>query len=240
MRSACVVPAKGRLPLLEITLNRLKVKNRIDHIIVVGHENQVADMCNELGVEFLYHPNNPLGAKWNYGFNHALTRYDPDAYLFCGSSDWLTSNWMDYTMPLLEEFDLVGKPDMYLYDAGEYSHRLCHWPGYVDASRKGESIGIGRVLSSRIMKLMNGCPFRPDQENSLDYAMYHHVLSKGGKVKLIEDSSLKSLSVSCFAWSNKHSFSEHWSGILPSVQMGEGKEWLNQHFEGWEVLRKMV
>lgn len=230
---AACIPAKGRIPLLRQTIRRLKWINRIDHVIVAGHEKEVQELCFVEEADFVYHPNNPLGQKWNASFEFALKNYDADAYLFVGSSDWVHNDYLDVALPLVEQYDLIGKPDFYLYDIGEKEGRLCHWKGY-EGNRQGEPIGIGRVLSKRIMHKMEGRPFADWLESSLDYNMLQHVLVYSGKIKLIEDKLLKTLSLSHYAWSNKHSFTDHWTGRLPSEQIEHATEWMKKYFPEFE------
>jgi hypothetical protein len=204
---AAIIPVKGRLPLLKHTITRLIKKNGVKNVICVGDESE-KDFCEKLGADYVVHENFPLGKKWNAGFMKAK-EYNPDACLFVGSSDWISDNWIDYCCKYMSSYDMIGKPDFYLLDYGK-QFRLCHWAGYQDR-RKGEPIGIGRMISSNILDLMNWQPMDPKLDSSLDYSMWQRVIEKGGRIRTLETDEIKSLSLSTDAWVNKHRFEDHWN-----------------------------
>jgi hypothetical protein len=128
--------------------------------------------------------------------------------------------------------DLIGKPDFYLLDisGGGRMLRFCHWLGYGKGTRQQEPIGIGRILSKKIMEKMDWQPIAVDLNNSIDYSMYQNVLKLDGKCALIRDSSIQSLSISTDQWANKHKFNDHYSNRLPSSRVPDFGKWLEQHF----------
>lgn len=215
VKIVAVIPVHGRLPLLKQTIRRLYQKNGVFKVICVGSENEKA-LCESEDAEFILHENKPLGKKWNAGFM-AAKKYNPDGCLFVGSSDWLSDNWIEYCSAYMD-YDMIGKPDFYLIDYGD-SYRACHWSGYTDPRRSNEPIGIGRILSARILDKMAWQPMQDKLDSSLDWSMYQKVLSLNGKIKLITDSDIKSLSLSTNKWENKHQFSQHWTGKLPSKRI---------------------
>jgi len=144
-----VIPIKGRLPLLKHTIRRLYRKNGIFKVICVGETKEEKELVESEGGLFVQHENKPLGKKWNAGFLEAK-KYNPDCCLFVGSSDWVSDNWVEYCSQYLKNYDLIGKPDFYLLDYGRRL-RVCHWLGYTDKRRANEPIGIGRILSKRIL-----------------------------------------------------------------------------------------
>jgi hypothetical protein len=190
---AAIIPVKGRLPLLKHTITRLKQKNGVNHVICVGSEDE-REVCEQAGAIFIIHENYPLGKKWNAGFMKAK-ELKPDVCLFVGSSDWISDNWIEYCSKYMSSYDMVGKPDFKLLDYGK-QFRMCDWKGYTDPRRKGEPIGIGRMISSRILDLMNWQPMNPNLDSSLDYSMWQKVLQVGGRVKLLETDEIHSLSLS--------------------------------------------
>jgi hypothetical protein len=108
--------------------------------------------------------------------------------------------------------------------------RMCRWEGYSGA-RQDEPIGIGRLVSKRILDKMNWTPFDPDKNNSMDFMMYKKCLELGGKVKMVKDDTLIPLSISCDAWSNMHKFEDHWEDRVPSRSVRlDGTEIAEQHF----------
>lgn len=207
-----VIPVLGRRPLLKHTITRLLKKNKVGHVICVGHASKDQRVCEEAGAEFLHHPNEPLGAKWNSGFQHAQ-KYNPIACLFVGSSDWLSDNWLSKTVPLLKDYDLIGKPGCHFLDISQQGFRACEWLGYT-GPRAGESIGIGRLISARVLSMLNWKPFDDHLNKSLDHSMNQRVSAVGGQFKLINDSEIIALSISTDQWENKHQFKDHITGEL--------------------------
>lgn len=220
-----VIPCFGRFALLRQTVNRLVNKNRVK-VLLVGHENEVMKIARDFDVHFLYHENKLLGEKWNAGFRHAKT-LNPEAVLFVGSSDWVENTWVERCLTELKEFDMVGTLGCYLLDIkAPRGRRLVHWPGYGRGERKEETIGIGRMISARILDKFNWEPFDSKKDNSMDWQMWQNVLNHGGKVKVIEG---RNMAISTNIWPNKHKFAEHWAGQLRSQRM-EPDSFLREYF----------
>lgn len=238
MTTCAIIPVNGRIPLLRQTIYRLLHHNGITHVVCVGDNAKDRKVCLQMGAHWIDHANYPLGAKWNKGFKWAMEILNPDAYLFVGSSDWISDNWMEYALPMVtrDGYDLVGKRDFYLFDIATTENRLCHWSGYTESGREDEPIGIGRVLSRNIVQLMEGKPFNDDQDSSLDYIMWHKVAHYQGSRILIEGDHIKSLSLSHYAWPNKHRFNDHWHGLLPSTLMHSWEQWMEDHFPNWRTI----
>lgn len=230
MKTVAVIPVKGRIPLLKQTIRRLYRKNGVHKVICIGDTFEEKTACEFEGAEFITHPNNPLGKKWNRGFQ-AAKQYDPDAVLFVGSSDWISDNWLNTIEPYImeKEVDLIGKPDFYLLDIGQVL-RFCHWKGYTQRERKNEPIGIGRVLSRHILSKMDWKPIADDLNNSIDFSMYKNVLANQGNVMLLKTAGIQSLSISCDQWPNMHKFNDHYSNKLPSDRMHDFGKWLDEKF----------
>ena len=229
MKTVAVIPVKGRLPLLKYTIRRLLHKNNCHAVICVGDSFEEKELCESEGAIFVEHENSPLGKKWNAGFLKAK-ELEPDAVLFVGSSDWVSDNWLSYCSKFINAgIDMVGKPDFYLLDISDVL-RFCHWKGYTDKRRKDEPIGIGRVLSAKILDKMNWKPIADDLENSIDFSMYNRILALGGKVANIKTDEIKSLSISTDKWPNKHKFNDHYSNKLPSDRMHDFGVWLELNF----------
>ena len=227
-----VIPAHGRFPLLRVTIERLLKRNGVNQVVVVGDQHEVKAICRQTGAHYVEFKNRPLGRKWNWGF-HTARDMKPDACLFVGSSDWISDTWIPDILPLTDEYDLIGKPDFYLLDIGPGNTlRACHWPGYGDhrPARKYEPIGIGRVISARMLDEIKWMPFDPAADNSMDWQMYQKVLKAGGKVHLVTDESLRSLSISTYQWVNKHKFDEHHSGRLTSRIIEDPEAFARTHF----------
>lgn len=214
--AACIA-VFGRLPLLKHTIERLYKKNKVDIVICVGHLPEDRKLCESLGAKWVHHRNRPLGDKWNQAFKEAK-KYNVDACLFVGSSDWLSDNWLEVMLPLIEKYDLIGTLGcdfLHMEDSEFYSVR---WPGYIK-DRKGESIGIGRLISSKSLDRMQWQPFNASLDKSLDGSMQQSVNQISGNTHIIDNDKIRSLSISTDQWENKHKFWDHWSGKLPSERI---------------------
>lgn len=217
----------GRLPLLEQTIKRLYEKNGVFRVICSG--DQIADqkLCESLGAVWVYAPNKPLGAKWNKAFE-AAKQYNPDACLFVGSSDWLSDNWLSEMRPLMDKYDLVGTPGCNFLHIGS-GYEVCYWPGYV-GRREGESIGIGRLISKRVLDLIQWKPFDDRLDQSLDYSMIQRCTQVAANIHLTHNTNIQSLSISTDQWTNKHKFSDCTTGRLKSIFREDPINWLESNF----------
>lgn len=222
-----VMACYGRLPLLRYTIERLLKKNGCDAVVCVGGQDEKQTVINAGGI-FVEHENYPLGKKWNAGFK-AAKELNPDGLLFVGSSDWLTDNWLPVLVPYLDKFDMIGKPDFYLFDIGTID-RSCHWVGYGQGERELEPIGIGRLVSARIMEKFDWSPFDSHRNSSMDWQMYLRVRNNSGKIKLITSDGIRSLSISTNRWSNLHKFEDHWMDKVPSKSTRLFPDWAHEIF----------
>jgi hypothetical protein len=246
LKTIAVIPVKGRLPLLRVTLSRLHEKNRVEHIICVGDTEEERKLCNSCGAEFVEHPNNPLGKKWNAGFLKAKV-YNPDFIVYVGSSDWLSDNWVNTMLPYAEKHLLVGKRDFYMLHyyrtwlIREHKIKLALWPHYPkDSPRFDEPIGIGRILSREFLECVNWMPFDDWRNDAMDACMWRklkEVQLLTGKEKeeidpkftcgVIENENIKSLAVSCDAWGNLHKSDFR----FPHIEYNDTKQlWLLKYF----------
>jgi len=233
MKVVAVVACHGRLPLLKQTIQRLLNKNKVSAVVCVGSQEE-RNTCTDAGAMFIMHENKPLGKKWNAGFV-AARELMPDALLFVGSSDWLSDNWLDESLPYLGEYDMIGKPDFYMLDIGT-SLRSCWWSGYGKGERQYEPIGIGRIVSAKIMDSFDWKPFYEGANHSLDWQMYLKVRDNGGKMKLITGDHIKSLSISTNRWDNLHKFEDHWLNKVPAFSKRLETDWLDKEFPEHKII----
>jgi hypothetical protein len=231
-----VMPVNGRLPLVRFTIERLLKRNGVGRVICIGGIEEKAT-CEKAGAEFIIHANKPLGAKWNAGFLKAK-EYRPAGCLFVGSSDWLSDNWIPALAPLLDDYDMVGTPGCHFLDIsknGQYTnhYKVCQWMGY-STDRKGESIGIGRLLSARVLDRIGWKPFADTADASMDHWMVTKVNKAGGKALTIDNKQVISLSISTDRWINKHRFKDHEKGALKNesimINQSRVKGWLETNF----------
>ena len=230
------VPILGRKALFPWTIHRL-IKNDIVPLCVVESDKDKY-LCEGYGWRVKKINHMPLGKKWNAGFEWAKS-LNPHAVLYVGSGDWVSDDWVDTLFPYLEDFDMVGiKGVHFLHRAysvphharslRDFTQRLGFWKGYT-GDREGESCGGGRLLSRRILDLMDFRPFRDQNYNNMDYNMLYKVINHGGRVKTIEGP--KGLSVSTDLWGNMHDFNRD-----IDYEIKETKDFLTKNFpEGLEL-----
>lgn len=226
---ACLA-VHGRLPLLEQTIRRLYVKNGCAKVICSGDGPEEKNLCTSLGAVWTPRRNKPLGLKWNSAFEVAKD-YNPDAVVFVGSSDWLSDNWFSVMRPYVDQYGFAGVPGCSLADIAE-TIRVCHWAGYdgYRVERATETIGIGRMLSRRMLHAIDWRPFDPAFDNSLDRSMKDKAAKFGFNDFMVRDSRLKALSLSTPLWINKHRFEMHWLNQIPSDKEEDPEGWINSNF----------
>lgn len=219
MKVVAVIPVKGRLPLLKYTIKRLLEKNGVDQVVCVADTIEEFNVIKENGAHVVEHDNQPLGKKWNAGFEYAQT-LNPDAILFVGSSDWISDDWVPQLAPFMKEYDLIGVAGFTMMDIGLKNGktdliRMCHWEGYGPGNREDEPIGIGRMVSARILNKIGWRPFDDNRNNSMDFMMFNKVNNADGKIGMVKSDELVALSVSTNAWLNMHKFEDHWNNKVP-------------------------
>jgi glycosyltransferase involved in cell wall biosynthesis len=247
MKVIAVIPVFGRNPLVKITIERLLKVNGCAQVVCVGSGRKDKETCEAAGAVWVEHPNTPLGRKWNIGFFKAR-ELGADAVLFVGSSDWVSENWIQKSLPHLNDYGMTGSAGCHFIDFRMDDTRLVYWAGYKHgtpkskraAERFGEPIGIGRMLSAECLDAIGWKPFDNSQERSLDWTMYQKVVNAGLKVKLIDDDTMHALSISCEKWPNKHRFEDHWTNKLPSMKIITFDDWMNHQFPEHNTLKQNI
>ena len=212
----CAIPVKGRIPLLELTIKRLQQQSYpVTNIVIMGDNPEEENLAKKLGVDFIQHANKPLGAKWQAGYTFLHQKYDIDAFVIAGSSDWLSDNWVETMMRHYNDasIGMVGTAGCYFYDIGKTQRRLCYWGGYTERhvvgnnhNRINEPIGIGRMLFRPCLEKLNWQIFSATCDHSLDWNTFKLVSGIGLNSICINASGIASCSISHYGWPNKHSF----------------------------------
>jgi len=230
-----VIPVHGRVPLLPYTIKRLIQKNDCK-VICVGdglHEKQV---CEQSGAVWVPFKNSPLGAKWNAGFV-AAKRFNPDAVLYVGSSDWVCNDWIKLLKPYVDLHGMAGVPGCHFMDI-QSKIRLVNWNGYI-GERSNETIGIGRLLGRDVLEKIHWKPFHDDKNSSLDRSMKDKCAQVGVHDFMVRDERLKAVSISTSMWENKHKFDQHWNNLLPSDKISDTTEFLNYFPEALQLQKEL-
>jgi hypothetical protein len=150
-------------------IERLKQHSNIEiEVVAVGSEGKKsANACKE----FHYVPfkNKPLSNKWNAGMLK-MKELNVDYVLCLGSDDLMCNNALDKYIEAMEQgFDFIGLLDCFIYDTK--TNDLRFWVGY-NGKRIGETAGIGRCLSSRLLEQMSYLPWGDGIDRGLDGAMF--------------------------------------------------------------------
>ena len=231
MRVVACMPVYGRRRLLSRTITRLYQKNKVYKVICAGSGEKDKMIAERYGAEWVEAANSPLGHKWNEAFA-AAEKYNPDACLFIGSSDWLEDKWLDVMLPLMKEYDMVGTPDFTMVDIRRDVYRVAYWRGYPEGSnRENEPVGGGRMLSNKLLKGMKWRPFNADWDNSMDYSMRLHAESLDAKMLLLPKGTLIVLSLGSDRWQNKHNYDrEMKTGQATEMSNEDGIAFLDRVF----------
>ncbi|MDQ7733400.1 glycosyltransferase family A protein [Halomonas sp. SpR1] len=180
-----------------------KIKNDIHddielEVLAVGSEGSVSkNMCEEYGFNYIEHPNQPLSDKWQAGASHAKN-FDFDAMIIMGSDDFVSKDVFYLYKNLVESgIQFFGFQDLYLYNVK--SQALGYWKGYgsapkgkVQPARVGETIGLGRFLSSDLIEFLNFNLWADEHVNkSLDNLMQKRIIRKTGMLPVREENLFK-------------------------------------------------
>ncbi|NCU42262.1 MAG: glycosyltransferase family 2 protein [Candidatus Moranbacteria bacterium] len=223
LKIVAVIPVYGRLPLLRHTITRLYEKNGVNHVICVGGKEEKA-VCKKHGAQYIEDHKNILGAKWNKGFKMARA-HTPTHILFVGSSDFICDDFLNVVIPHCPEYGMVGTKGFYMAHVEKAgSVKAGRWHGY---KNREDSIGIGRIISSKILDKIGWKPFDDRKTNGMDWMMHKKVLSRKGLAVVIDDPKAMSLSISTDQWGNKHSYGDS-TGTFTEID--NPKEFLSSHF----------
>lgn len=234
-RVVAALPVHGRIPLLKQTIERLYKKNGCYKVVCAGDGLKEQRLCQSLGAVWVQAPNKPLGNKWNQAFLRAKD-FKPDAVLYVGSSDWLSDNWIEKTRPYIEQHGITGVPGCHFGDIPKRGKiRIVYWPGYI-GERSNESIGIGRMLSAKLLDLINWRPFDPTKDRSMDACMKAKCAAVGYKDFFVRE-DIKAMSISTDQWGNMHQFNDHWNNVLPSDKIEDVDAFLKDFPEAYQIFK---
>jgi hypothetical protein len=222
MSVVAIIPVRGRLSLLVWTLDRLKAVNKVDHVVLVGQDPEAKDIADVMGFDWIYHPNFPLGLKYNEGWEYAYKKYDPDFYLFMGTSDWMSADWIPTMVSRIGENGMIGRTEKYYYNISPLGNRLLH--------HKGSELGMCSILSRAFVSEMDGRPFNDVMDTDLDWSLRANVKDVGMGLMPLDNVDCNCMSVSYHKWVNMYNFEGYWNNKLLSTRMSDGKDWLRQHF----------
>lgn len=146
-------------------------KGRLEIVCcVAGSEGWVSRNMVNSRPNFFYveHPNQPLGQKMNAAAILA-SRLTPDYCLMVGSDDIIGISLMEkYYVSMQQGVDYTYLMDCYFFDV--VSKRGLYWGGYTKSFNKGLPLGMGRLISARVLKQIKWICWPPGYDRILDTA----------------------------------------------------------------------
>ena len=129
---------------------RFELKNVVEIVPhICGSEREAEMIAANRVIAYNHSKNEPLGEKANNRLRYVKNLL-PDYVLFLGSDDFITKELILFYVDMIRKgFEEIAPMDIY-YIAGK---QAAYSPGYVN-SRKGESLAVGRLLSTRVLKLV--------------------------------------------------------------------------------------
>lgn len=113
-------------------------------------------------------PNQPLGQKMNQAA-HLASRLSPNYCLMLGSDDLIGISLMEkYYIAMQKGVDYSFLMDCYFFDT--VSKRGLYWGGYTKAFNRGRALGMGRLISARILNQLRWICWPPGYDRILDTA----------------------------------------------------------------------
>ena len=147
--------------------------------------------------EYYNYRNQPLSNKWNFGCK-MLRKFDFDYVFILGSDDIIDNNvFRVYDENMDKNFDIIGMLDVYLFDAKQL--KAYYWGGYPKKHKRfGESIGMGRCLSKKIVENLNYQLWEDGLNKSLEGSMKKKIKSLSRSISITSNYfRIKEVGVAC-------------------------------------------
>jgi hypothetical protein len=113
-------------------------------------------------------PNQPLGEKMNKAA-YLASRLSPNYCLMLGSDDLIGITLMEKYFALMQMgIDYTYLMDCYFFDT--VTKRGLYWGGYTKAFNRGRALGMGRLISARILNQIRWVCWPPGYDRVLDTA----------------------------------------------------------------------
>ena len=159
----------GRPRLTELVLEYYKFMRNIDCTIAVCDPSEIDLYRNSQKQPwwgFIDYPNEPLSNKWNGGMS-CMDLDDPlDGVMIVGSDDLVTPQYIETVKYLLDKgADYIFLPSLYFYNLQDGRMHWC----------MAERLGLGRVLSRRLLDMLDWRPWPDGLNRGLDGAMWEKI-----------------------------------------------------------------
>lgn len=148
-----LIPVWKRPEITRVCLRNLQRHNQ--QILCVVSRVEDAELCYELGVHYIWYPNEQLGAKWNYGLL-ASKRMDWDYIVTLGSDDIVKSSLFEFYASRPEDVVMMDKIEFMEIPSGKAS--------VISNAR----VGAGRRISRRVIEACGYQLWTPEKNKSLD------------------------------------------------------------------------
>ena len=147
----------GRPKLTVLFLKRLQALSAKFGItcVAVGSEGKpLEDRCREYGVEYIDHPNKPLGRKWNYGLQVFKNFPEVTHVMILGSDDFVSDDFVEYIIGFMtkHETDFFGCVDVYMFGANPKRRGFGQFYYF---TYSGYLVGPGRCYSRKAIDLLD-------------------------------------------------------------------------------------
>lgn len=158
---AICIPIYQRYEITDFVLNYYKelkntLKNEMELILICcGSEGEITENLARKN-DFIYveHDNLPLSQKLNALYIKA-GEYNPNACIKIDSDSIISIEFFKHYNDLInQKYDYAGIEDIYFL----IKNYFCYWSGYTNY-RKGETVGIGRFMSNKLLNQLNWKPW---------------------------------------------------------------------------------
>jgi len=225
-----VIPVHLRTQMAIETVRMLRHQTVPVVTILVGDSKIEARIAQEVGCEYIQHPNEPLSDKWQAGVWRAKD-LDPDAVLILGSDTWLTPTWCETGLTIMQKGNqVVGCNNLYIMYLVHDRMEIVH----VGRRRSKEPAGVGRMISCEGMRKLGWKLFREHKSWHCDGIAMRAIKAAGLRCALMPQHE-QALSFKCDFWPDKHPF----TGIkaAPGLHLLQGvtgnvDHWLNSTYPG--------
>ena len=162
------------------SIHRLQEANPGHKIItIVAYSENERAHIQAAGFYGVRVPNRPLGKKLNAAMSRAVPT-NPDFVLCLGSDDLVSENILDAY--LKDPRDLTGVQDGYFLHMP--TGRMLYWGGYV-GKRAGETAGMGRMLSRRLLEKLKWKPWADHLNRNVDSSFWKKAARFSPRIKTL-------------------------------------------------------
>jgi hypothetical protein len=156
--------------------------------IVVSEQSEYKKLKELLPCHVYLAHNNPLGNKWQIVVNHAQA-YNPSVLITCGSDDFLSTDYVENAMKLLDKgYDFVGANYWYMTD-GKHHYKAKY------KHRHDFPAGSGRVFTKKCLDAINWEVFDRKKDRLLDDKALEQIKKAKIKTYIIQEAEKDGLRI---------------------------------------------